>query len=45
MVYALLLSEKYGFDVKEIIRNKMAKNAAKYPVDKSRGNAKKYNEL
>jgi len=33
--------EHYRFDVKEIIMNKMAKNAAKYPVSKSKGNAMK----
>lgn len=45
LVYAFLLADKQGFDVKEIIMNKMAKNAAKYPVSKSKGNAKKYSEL
>lgn len=45
MVYALLLSEKFGFDVKKIIMNKMDKNAEKYPVNKSKGNARKYTEL
>ena len=28
-----------------IILTKLAKNAEKYPVNKSKGNAKKYNEL
>jgi NTP pyrophosphatase (non-canonical NTP hydrolase) len=45
MIYALFLSAKFGFDVKEAIMNKMAKNAAKYPVSKAKGNAKKYSEL
>ena len=45
LVYALLLSHRHGFDVREIIEGKMAKNAAKYPVSKSKGNARKYNEL
>ena len=44
-VYALLLAERYDFDIREIILNKMKKNAAKYPVSKAKGNAKKYNEL
>ena len=43
--YALLLADKYGFDVKEIVLEKIQKNAAKYPVDKSKGTAKKYDEL
>ena len=43
--YALLLADKYGFDVKEIVLEKIQKNAAKYPVDKAKGTAKKYDEL
>jgi NTP pyrophosphatase (non-canonical NTP hydrolase) len=43
--YALLLAEKYNFDITEIVTNKIKKNAEKYPVDKARGTAKKYNEL
>ena len=43
--YAFLLADKYQFDVKEIILEKIQKNAAKYPVDKAKGTAKKYNEL
>jgi len=43
--YAFLLAEKYQLDVKEIILQKIQKNAEKYPVDKAKGSAKKYNEL
>jgi NTP pyrophosphatase (non-canonical NTP hydrolase) len=43
--YAILLADKYGFDVKEIVLEKIQKNAAKYPVDKAKGTAKKYDEL
>ncbi|HTN16278.1 MAG TPA: nucleotide pyrophosphohydrolase [Chitinophagaceae bacterium] len=43
--FALLLAEKYKFDVREIVTEKIQKNAAKYPVDKAKGTAKKYNEL
>lgn len=43
--YALLIASKYDFDVAEIVRAKLARNAEKYPVDKARGSAKKYNEL
>ncbi|MCH5686967.1 nucleotide pyrophosphohydrolase [Niabella sp. W65] len=45
LAYAFLLADKYGFDVKEILLEKIAANDKKYPVDKARGNAKKYNEL
>ena len=43
--YALLLADKYGFDITEMVNSKIDKNALKYPVDKAKGNAKKYNEL
>jgi NTP pyrophosphatase (non-canonical NTP hydrolase) len=43
--YVLLLADKYNLDVIEIMSSKIQKNAEKYPVDKAKGNAKKYNEL
>ncbi len=43
--FAFLLAEKYGFDVKEIVLEKIKKNAEKYPVDKAKGTAKKYTDL
>jgi NTP pyrophosphatase (non-canonical NTP hydrolase) len=43
--YAFLLAEKYDFDVKEIVLDKIKLNSSKYPVEKSKGTAKKYNEL
>lgn len=43
--YAFLLADKYRLDVKEIVLDKLKKNALKYPVEKACGNAKKYNEL
>jgi NTP pyrophosphatase (non-canonical NTP hydrolase) len=45
LVYALFLAQKFNFDVKEIILNKMKKNALKYPVEKSRNLALKYTQL
>jgi NTP pyrophosphatase (non-canonical NTP hydrolase) len=43
--FAFLLAEKYNLDVKEIVLEKIKKNAEKYPVDKAKGKATKYNEL
>lgn len=43
--YAFLLAERYGFDVKEIVLEKVKKNAVKYPVEKSKGSFRKYDEL
>lgn len=43
--YAFLMADKYDLDIKEIILSKLALNAQKYPVEKARGNARKYTEL
>ncbi|MBE0638168.1 MAG: nucleotide pyrophosphohydrolase [Bacteroidales bacterium] len=45
LVYALFLAQKFDFDVKEIIFNKMKKNAIKYPVEKARNLSLKYTQL
>jgi NTP pyrophosphatase (non-canonical NTP hydrolase) len=43
--YAILIADKFNIDVKQIVLDKLRKNAEKYPVEKAYGNAKKYNEL
>lgn len=43
--YAILIADKYDLDIKQIIMDKLRRNAEKYPVDKAYGSAKKYNEL
>jgi NTP pyrophosphatase (non-canonical NTP hydrolase) len=43
--YTFLLAEKHNLDVFDIVSDKIKKNAQKYPVDKAKGTAKKYNEL
>lgn len=43
--FSFLLAEKHGFDVKEIVMDKIRKNNEKYPVSKAKGNATKYTEL
>jgi NTP pyrophosphatase (non-canonical NTP hydrolase) len=45
LAFSFLLAGKHGFDVKEIVLEKIKKNGEKYPVEKSKGTAKKYNEL
>ncbi|NLE33760.1 MAG: nucleotide pyrophosphohydrolase [Bacteroidales bacterium] len=45
LAFTLLLAGKHGFDVREIVLEKIRKNNEKYPVAKSKGTAKKYNEL
>ncbi len=44
-MYAFLLAHEAGLDPEQIINKKIALNEKKYPVEKSKGNAKKWNEL
>ena len=41
----LLMANKLDIDISAAFEKKMAKNAAKYPVEKARGSHKKYTEL
>lgn len=45
LAFSFLLAEKHGFDIKEIMLDKIKRNGEKYPVEKAKGTAKKYNEL
>lgn len=45
IVYSQNLLDKLGLDADEIVNMKMSKNEAKYPVEKAKGNSKKYDEL
>ena len=45
LAYAFMLADHYGLNVTKIMQAKLAKNQEKYPVEKARGSAKKYNEL
>ncbi|MBE5913912.1 MAG: nucleotide pyrophosphohydrolase [Pseudobutyrivibrio ruminis] len=45
IVYCRNMLDKLGLDEDEIVNAKMDKNEAKYPVEKSKGSNKKYNEL
>jgi NTP pyrophosphatase (non-canonical NTP hydrolase) len=44
-IYLIRLCQKLDINFLKIIETKMDKNSAKYPVDKSKGNSKKYTEL
>lgn len=45
LVYSQNLLDKLGLDVDEIVNEKMSKNEAKYPVEKAKGSALKYDQL
>lgn len=44
-IYLLLLCNQLDIDIKEAVMDKLEKNKLKYPIDKSKGNAKKYTQL
>jgi NTP pyrophosphatase (non-canonical NTP hydrolase) len=43
--YAIMLAGRHGLDISEIVKDKIAKNAKKYPVEKSKGTSAKYGDL
>ena len=45
MNYCIQMANKLGVDPKQIILDKMEKNAKKYPIEKSKGISTKYNKL
>lgn len=45
LLYLIRLADKLGIDPIAAADRKMLANAAKYPVDKARGTARKYTEL
>lgn len=45
MGWVLILAHDLKIDLASAMEHKLAKNAAKYPVEKAKGTAKKYTEL
>lgn len=44
-IYCIYLADRLGVNLPEAISDKIDANSSKYPVDKSRGSARKYTEL
>ena len=44
-MYSLMMADNLNLDVEEMIKEKIAINAKKYPVELSKGNNKKYTDL
>ena len=44
-IFLTYLSEHFNVDLLKAVEKKIEKNDKKYPIDKSFGNSKKYNEL
>ena len=45
MTYCIQMADSLDVDIVDIINKKMDKNEKKYPVEKAKGNSKKYTEL
>lgn len=45
LIYAVMLADRSGFNLNEIIKAKMKKNAERYPADQAKGLKKKYTEF
>ena len=45
LIYCRNMLDKLGLDEDEIVNAKLSQNEAKYPVDKAKGKADKYNKL
>lgn len=43
--FAFQMADKYNLNIKQIMLDKIRRNAEKYPVSKAKGSAKKYNEF
>lgn len=44
-IYSILLADRLQINLDEVIQAKIAKNAEKYPVEKSFGKSSKYTEI
>ena len=45
LIYSYMLADNLDFDINDIIRKKLVKNAEKYPIDKSKDRNTKYKDL
>lgn len=45
MMYCVLMADALDVDILKIMEEKLMKNSLKYPIEKSKGNSKKYTEF
>lgn len=43
-MYLILLADKLGVDIQTAVEQKLKKNEQKYPIEKVKGNSKKYDQ-
>ena len=44
LIYCVLMADTLGVNIESIMNDKIDKNEKKYPVEKAKGNSKKYTE-
>jgi NTP pyrophosphatase (non-canonical NTP hydrolase) len=44
-LYLIRLADRLSVDLQAVAREKIKKNAAKYPIEKARGNSRKYTDF
>ncbi len=45
LYFVVRFSQRFGFDLSEGLKTKLEKNEKKYPIERSKGSNKKYNEV
>lgn len=45
LIYLIRVADRSGIDLESAVRAKLTANGLKYPVERARGSAKKYDEL
>lgn len=45
MMYCLMLADRTEINLEEAMHNKIIKNEQKYPIEKAKGNSRKYTEF
>ncbi|OPX45942.1 MazG-like family protein [Ruminiclostridium hungatei] len=45
MIYCVLMADSVNVDIIKIMEDKLRKNSEKYPIEKAKGNSRKYTEF
>ncbi len=45
MIYCVLMADSVNVDIIKIMDDKLKKNSEKYPIEKAKGNSRKYTEF
>lgn len=45
MIYCVLMADTLKVDIVKVMEDKLKKNSLKYPIERSKGNSKKYTEF